>query len=126
MRKALLPLWALVLALSLPAAAIEAPRAPAIVDVSVVPATPQLPDAALTPAAPPSVAALPQGRLPELSAISNVIVDVRGARGGNGDVAASYLTVTDMIARKSLASRAPTFRFLMDEDAQEILAKMLG
>src|SRR5690348_11947985 len=118
MKKAHFPLLALAIALALPAGAIDSSFAPAVVDA---------PDARLSLPVPlETLAPLSSARLPELPTISNVIVDVRGARGGNGDVAAGYLTATDMIARKSLASRAPTFRFLMDEDAQEILAKMLG
>lgn len=121
MRNIGLALFALALGVAQPLSAVEAPRLPAIIEVDGGSSALQLPAAVA-----PVVAPIPQARLPDLPTISNVVVDVRGARGGNGDVAASYLTVSDMIARKSLASRAPTFRFLMDEDAQEILAKMLG
>src|SRR4051812_21218714 len=54
-----------------------------------VPALPQ----ALSPVLPPNAAPL------DLAGASHVVFDVRGERGGHGDVAAGYLTAADIVDR---------------------------
>jgi hypothetical protein len=50
-----------------------------------------------------------------------ILVDARGSRGGNGDIAAAYLTVSDWLENYHLKSRITV---LADENGRERLMKM--
>jgi formylglycine-generating enzyme required for sulfatase activity len=60
-----------------------------------------------------------------LPPFQNIVIDVRGSRGGRGDVAAGYLVATDILERARRAkTSAPSFQitFIMDETSQSILS----
>lgn len=66
-----------------------------------------------------------QEAAPQL-AFANIVFDVRNSRGGHGDVAAAWLTATDILERLS-RSRAPPPRitFIVDASAMGILTRLL-
>jgi len=55
------------------------------------------------------------------SSVKSIIVDVRGSRGGHGDVAAGYLTIMDMIENYGIESEITV---LVDEESRKILTKL--
>lgn len=62
----------------------------------------------------------------DLSGFQHVVFDVRGSRGGKGDVAAGYLTAADMIRRSDPSKPLPRITFIAGEREQLILAKLAG
>ncbi len=66
----------------------------------------------------------------KLQTFQNIVIDLRGARGGNGDVAAGYMTALDLIQR--LKYKRPITFVIESEDSPDagkatgILAKLLG
>ncbi len=55
------------------------------------------------------------------SNFKEIIVDVRGSRGGNGDVAAGYLTIMDLIQNYQIHSH---ITLLVDMDSKNILNRL--
>ena len=62
-----------------------------------------------------------------LPPFKNIVIDVRGSRGGRGDVAAGYLVAKDILARARGVS-GPAFQItvIMDETSQNILGGLQG
>jgi len=61
----------------------------------------------------------------------NIVVDVRGSRGGRGDVAAGYLTAMDLLEKAKRAKASGLggdfkITFMMDRDSQRILSGLHG
>ena len=59
----------------------------------------------------------------ELKDFQNIMIDVRGSRGGKGDVAAGFLTARDLIERGKFEG---TIVFIIDDQSGEILSKLYG
>lgn len=57
----------------------------------------------------------------ELNKFKEIAFDVRGSRGGNGDVAAAYLTAMDLLRNYSLHSK---ITFITDEKSEAILYRI--
>lgn len=104
----LAPVSALPSALSLPAAAPQA----------AVPAF-----AAATTALPAAAASAAAAQAPP-----HIVFDVRGSRGGNGDVAAAYLTAYDLLSRTRGRADAvvPSLTFVTGELERRILSRLVG
>ncbi|NNN06234.1 MAG: hypothetical protein HKL90_10075 [Elusimicrobia bacterium] len=58
----------------------------------------------------------------------HIVFDVRGSRGGNGDVAAAYLTAYDLLSRTRGRADAvvPTLTFVTGELERRILSRLVG
>jgi formylglycine-generating enzyme required for sulfatase activity len=65
-----------------------------------------------------------------LPPFKNIVIDVRGSRGGRGDVAAGFLVAKDMLARADRARDGSAvglhITFIMDEKSQPILGGLRG
>lgn len=59
-----------------------------------------------------------------LKDFSNIIFDIRKSRGGNGDIASSFLTFMDLVNRYKIYDKNVTF--LVDEKSHIRLLSMLG
>src|SRR5690348_2947447 len=59
----------------------------------------------------------------ELAGFQNIVFDVRGSRGGNGDVASAYLTALDFIERLKYPHK---ITFVVDDSAKKILTVLTG
>jgi len=91
---------------------------------------------ALSPLASPSWAPAPVPSVAPAAAISTVkpaetrriIFDVRGSRGGHGDVAAAYLTAYDLLDRTIGREDAitPEITFIAGETERRILSRLAG
>ena len=60
-----------------------------------------------------------------LPSFKNIVIDVRGSRGGRGDVAAGYLVATDILERAQRAGASESafqITFIIDETSQRILS----
>jgi hypothetical protein len=53
----------------------------------------------------------------------HIVLECRGTRGGNGDVAASYLTALDLLRRHHFQGR---MTFIVDDASARILSKLVG
>lgn len=56
----------------------------------------------------------------------HIVFDVRGSRGGHGDVAAGYLTAFDLIDRLRPGDAAPRISFIADQTELRILSRLTG
>jgi len=59
----------------------------------------------------------------KIRSFESIVFDVRGSRGGKGDVAASYLTAMDLIERGDYKGK---ITFIVDDKSQEILSNLLS
>lgn len=77
-------------------------------------------------APPPLPVAAPAAAKPEVT--PRIVFDVRGSRGGNGDVAAGYLTAYDLLDRTIGRKDAlvPRITFVAGEAERRILSRMSG
>lgn len=69
------------------------------------------------------------GPLVDLSDLGHVVFDVRGSRGGKGDVAASYLTASDLIDRAVTHGKPqalPAMTFVAGDAEMGILTTLAG
>ncbi len=85
-------------------------------------------DARVAPPA-PAAGLAPAGRtLPplDLAGFRHIVFDVRGSRGGKGDVAAAYLTAADLIGRAVTDGPRPSITFIADDAERKILAGLSG
>lgn len=93
-----------------------------------------LPAPSLAPAPAPSVAAaarpLPAKAAPAAAVpqTRHIVFDVRGSRGGHGDVAAAYLTAYDLLDRTAGRDDAitPSVTFIAGETERRILSRLTG
>ncbi len=58
-----------------------------------------------------------------VKSFQHIVIDVRGSRGGKGDVAAGYLTALDLMNRAQFAGK---ITLITDETSRKILAKLQG
>jgi hypothetical protein len=102
---------------------------PAALSVPASAAAAASPQAFFAPAAAPSAAAsLPSAQAEAAQPAPHIVFDVRGSRGGNGDVAAAYLTAFDLFSRTRGRSDAvvPSVTFVTGELERRILSRMVG
>lgn len=104
--------------------------------VALAPALGVLPSPGLGPAAAPSIvpsavpvaakaSPAPAALVPQTR---HIVFDVRGSRGGHGDVAAAYLTAYDLLDRTAGRDDAitPSISFIASETERRILSRLAG
>jgi hypothetical protein len=84
--------------------------------------------AAVGPAAVSARAAVPAAASAAAAENPHIVFDVRGSRGGNGDVAAAYLTAYDLFARTNGRDDAivPSVTFVAGQIERGILSRLSG
>ncbi len=115
-----------------PLSAAAAPSlAPPLTPLAALPSALSASAAVPQAAAAPAFAAAPSVSAPASPAAApppHVVFDVRGSRGGNGDVAAAYLTAYDLLSRTRGRADAivPAMTFVTGAVERRILSRLAG